>query len=172
MKKLIFDACSLIYLTKIGIKEKLPLLGEVIVSRNVKAELLADIEKFTEAKILKKNIEKKIINESKAKLENLFSSKNLGIGEKETIEISVEVKGIPITDDHRAINFALSLGLKPKTSEVILLDLLSKEIIDYKEFGDYFKELAVIKMLKPEVLAFFKNKAKQIINQKNDKNKE
>ncbi len=164
MKKFVFDACSLIYLTKIQLKEKLPLLGEILVSLTVKNELLADVEKFREAKTLKKNINKKLIKENNSKIENIFSSKKLGKGEKETIEICLKVKGIPVIDDHKALNFALSLGLKPKTSEVIILDLFKQNIIDYQEFKLFFKELAVIKALKPEILSLFKNKAKEIIN--------
>ncbi len=164
MKKFVFDACSLIYLTKIQLKEKLPLLGEISVSLTVKNELLADVEKFREAKTLKKNINKKLIKENNSKIENIFSSKKLGKGEKETIEICLKVKGIPVIDDHKALNFALSLGLKPKTSEVIILDLFKQNIIDYQEFKLFFKELAVIKALKPEILSLFKNKAKEIIN--------
>jgi len=164
MKKYVFDACSLIYLTKIQLKEKLPLLGEILVSLTVKKELLADGEKFTEAKTLKKNIAKKLIKENKSKLEHVFSSKNLGKGEKETIEICLNFEGIPVTDDHNALNFALSLGLKPKTSEVIIFDLFKENIIDYQEFRFFFKKLAVIKALKPEIFSLFKNKAKQFIN--------
>ena len=164
MKKFVFDACSLIYLTKIQLKEKLPLLGEILVSLTVKNELIADVEKFREAKTLKKNINKKLIKENKSKIENIFSSKKLGKGEKETIEICLDIKGIPVTDDQKALNFALSLGLKPKTSEVIILDLFKENIIDYQEFKLFLKELAVIKALKPEILSLFKKKAKEIIN--------
>ncbi len=72
MKKFVFDACSLIYLTKIQLKEKLPLLGEILVSLTVKNELLADVEKFREAKTLKKNINKKLIKENKSKIEHIY----------------------------------------------------------------------------------------------------
>jgi hypothetical protein len=60
MTKFIFDACSLIYLTKINLKEKLTKLGEVIVSQTVKNELIEEIDQFEDAKILNRNIENKI----------------------------------------------------------------------------------------------------------------
>jgi len=163
MTKFIFDACSLIYLTKINIKEKLTKLGEVIVSQTVKNELIEGIEQFEDAKILNKNIENKKIKESSYKLKKLFTTKNLGQGEKDTIEICLKDEGVLVTDDHRALNLALSVGLKPKTSEVILLDLLKKSAIDYKIFSKLFEELATIKALKPEVVKFFYKKAKEII---------
>ncbi len=164
MTKFIFDACSLIYLTKINLKEKLTKLGEVIVSQTVKNELIEEIDQFEDAKILNRNIENKKIKESSYKLKNIFTtSKNLGQGEKDTIEISLKDGCILVTDDHKALNLALSIGLKPKTSEVILLDLLKKSVIDYESFTKSFDELALIKVLKPEVVKFFYKKAKEII---------
>ena len=162
MNKFVFDACSLIFLTKINIKEMLPKLGDVIVSSTVKSELIDDIEKLEDAKLLKKNINRKIIKESDYKIQNPFSTENLGKGEKETIEICLKSEGILVTDDSKALNLALRLGLKPKTSEVILLDLLQNEIIDQEKFTTLFRELAVIKALKPEVITFFNIKAEEI----------
>ena len=172
MRKFVFDACSLIYLTKINIKEKLPKLGDIIVCSTVINELVEDINKFDDAKTLKKNIKKKIIKESDYKIKDLFSTKNLGKGEKDTIEICLKDEGVPITDDHKALNLALSVGLKPKTSEVILLDLLEKSIIDSKRFKKSLFDLAVIKALKPEILTFFSKKAEEIIRIKKIKSME
>ena len=172
MKKYVFDACSLIYLTKINIKEMLPKLGDVIVSSTVKNELIEDIETFKDAKTLKKNIKKKIIKESDYKIKDLFSTKIMGKGEKDTIEICLKNEGIPVTDDHQALNLSISLGLQPKTSEIILTDLLRKSIIDYETFRILFGELAVIKALKPEIITFFNKKAEEIIKIKNNKSME
>jgi len=163
MTKFIFDACSLIYLTKINLKEKLTKLGEVIVSQTVKNELIEEIDQFEDAKILNRNIENKKISESSYKLKNFFTTKNLGQGEKDTIEISLKDEVVLVTDDHKALNLALSIGLKPKTSEVILLDLLKKSVIDYENFTKSFEELALIKALKPEFVKFINKKAKEII---------
>jgi len=163
MPKFIFDACSLIYLTKINLKEKLTKLGEVIVSQTVKNELVEEIDQFEDAKILSRNIENKKIRESSYKLKNFFTTKNLGQGEKDTIEICLKDGGVLVTDDHKALNLALSIGLKPKTSEVILLDLLKKSVIDYEKFTKSFEELALIKAFKPDVVKFFYKKAKEII---------
>ncbi len=172
MKKYVFDACSLIYLTKINIKEMLPKLGDVIVSSTVKNELIEDIETFKDAKTLKKNIKKKIIKESDYKIKDLFSTKIMGKGEKDTIEICLKNEGIPVTDDHQALNLSISLGLQPKTSEIILTDLLRKSIIDYEIFRILFGELAVIKALKPKIITFFNKKAEEIIKIKNKKSME
>ena len=78
-------------------------------------------------------------------------------------EISLKDGCVLVTDDHKAINLALSIGLKPKTSEVILLDLFKKSVIDYESFVKSFDELALIKALKPEIVKFFYKKAKEII---------
>jgi len=160
----VYDACALIYLTKINVKKKLPLIGSIIVSPTVKNELIADIDRFSDAKILKHNIDNKMIEERKIKLNNVISSRTLGKGENETIMICVKNKGIPVTDDYQAINYALNCGLKPKTSELILLELLEKNIISHKEFQISFNELAHIKSLKPDIVLFFKNKAEEIMN--------
>ena len=168
MKKFVFDTCSLIYLTKIQIKEKLHLIGNIVVSQTVKNELIEDLDLFSDAKKLKLNLDKSIIKESKLKLDDMFSSENLGKGERESIELCIKSKGTLITDDHKALNYALNLGLRPKTSEVILLDFLQQGIINYTEFKAFFKELAIIKALKLEIISFFKNKAKNIINKKKE----
>ena len=69
------------------------------------------------------------------------------------------------------MKLSLNLGLKPKTSEVILLDLLEEEILNYKEFKTLFKELAMIKSLKPNIISYFKKKAKNISYEKNNESK-
>jgi len=163
MRLYVYDACALIYLTKIKVKEKLPLLGSVLVSPIVKNELIADIDRFSDAKLLKKNLDNKLIEERKVKLNNVNFAKNLGKGENETIVICIRNEGIPVTDDSQAINYALNCGLKPKTSELILLELLKQQIISYEEFQTMFEELVHIKSLKHEVILFFKNKAEEII---------
>lgn len=171
MKKFIFDACSLIYLTKINLKEELPKLGDLIVSFTVKNELIEDINRFEDAKILRQNLKKKLIKESNYKLKNIFASKNLGKGEKDTIEICLKDEGIPVTDDHQALNLALNVGLKPKTSEVILLELLQESVINFEMFKISFDKLAQIKALKPEIVNLLYKKAKKInqIRKKNQK---
>ncbi len=170
MINLVFDACSLIYLTKIQMKEKLPRLGTIIVCKTVKNEIIADTDKFSDAQILKTNLEKGIIKELDLKLKQIPQFTNLGKGEKETIEICVKKEYLPITDDHQALNYAISCGLKPKTSETILLDFLREEIISYQEFKKVFKKLAIIKSLKADIIGFFNQEAKNIIKE-NEKNK-
>ncbi len=159
----VYDACALIYLNKIKAKEKLTLLGSVIVSSTVKNELAADIDRFSDAKLLKHNLDNNVIEERKIKLNNVSYSKNLGKGENETIVICIKNEGILVTDDHQAINYALNCGLKPKTSELILLELLKQNIISHNEFQIFFKELAHIKSLKPDIVLFLKKKAGEII---------
>jgi len=144
-------------------------LGKIYVSQSVKRELISDVDRFDDAKILKGNIKNNLINISDFETTNRFSNLNLGIGEKDTIEICLEEEGILITDDHKALNLALGIGLKPKTSEIILLEFLKKSIISYKDFQKSFWELARIKNLNPEIISFIFGKANEIIKNRNQK---
>ena len=168
MNKIFLDACSLIYLTKIQIKRRLPQLGEVFIGPSVKNEVIAEFEEYPNAQTIRENIEKNIIKELKKRVEKLPELSNLGIGEMETIELCLQETGIFVTDDHQALNYAISRGLKPKTSEVILLDFLTEDIIELQEFKTLFKKLALIKSLKPEIVEFFIQKANEI--KKKEKN--
>lgn len=56
-----------------------------------------------------------------------------------------------------------------KTSEILLIDLLKRSIIDYEKFNTLFGKLAVIKALKPEIITFLNKKAEEIIKIKNNK---
>jgi len=166
MRKFVFDACSLIYLTKVNIKEKLPLLGKIFIGEIVKKEVISDLDRFPDARKIKSNLEKKNILIDEIKKRNLKFEKNLGLGEKESIEISIKKNRILVSDDLKSINYALSLGIKPKTSEIILLELLNEDIINFDEFMNSFLKLASIKLLDYEVISFFQEKANEIINQK------
>jgi len=163
MKIFIYDACSLIYLTKINVKEKLVQLGSVNVSPIVKSELISEKEKYSDAKVLNENLDKKIIEEMKFKRGKSIFSKNVGKGEDESIQLCLEIDATLVTDDHHAVNIALNAGLKTKTSEIILIDLLKEGIISYEDFKIYFRELAQIKLIKPEIVLFFAEKAMEII---------
>jgi predicted nucleic acid-binding protein len=163
MKIFIYDACSLIYLTKINVKEKLVQLGLVNVSPIVKSELISEKEKYSDAKVLKENLDKKIIEEMKLERGKSIFSKDVGKGEDESIQLCLQIDATLVTDDHHAVNKALNAGLKPKTSEIILIDLLKKGIISYEDFKKYFREIAQIKVLKPEIVLFFTDKAMEIV---------
>ncbi len=52
--------------------------------------------------------------------------------------------------------------MKPKTSEVILLDLFKESIINFKRFKVSLNKLAQIKTLKSEIVKLIYNKAKEI----------
>ena len=163
MKIFIYDACSLIYLAKINVREKLVHLGSVNVSSIVKSELISEKEKYSDARVLQENLDKKIIEEMKLKRGKSIFSKNVGKGEDESIQLCLQIDATLVTDDHHAVSIALNAGLIPKTSEIILIDLLKEEIINYEDFKNYFRELAQIKVLKPEIVLFFTNKAMEIV---------
>jgi len=162
MNKMIFDACSIVYITKLDMKEMLPKLGANMIGAIVKSEVIAERDKFPDAKKIESNLYNKILKEFKPINEDLPQIINLGEGEKESIEICLKENATFITDDHHALNYAISRGLKVKTTEVLLLDFLQEGIIDIKEFETQFKKLALIKSLKTNVIDFFMDKAHQI----------
>lgn len=122
------------------------------------------ISKFSDARRLKENLDKNIIEVSRNKTKGRRIPGNIGMGEYESIALCLEIDALFVTDDHQALNLALNTGLKPKTSEIILIDLLKKKIINYESFKVYFLELAQIKSLKPEIVLFFNEKAREIEN--------
>jgi predicted nucleic acid-binding protein len=156
MSYYIFDSSSLIYLTKIQVKELLPNLGLINISPIVKIELINSPDKYPDAKILNQNVEHKIIHEIKEDKIRLPLNENLGSGELETIELSIKRNGIPVIDDKQAFNYARGRGLKPITSEIILISLVQQGVISKPEFEIKLNKLASIKSLKLDVVAFLK----------------
>ncbi|MHC1591867.1 MAG: hypothetical protein ACXQS8_07265, partial [Candidatus Helarchaeales archaeon] len=152
-KNLVFDACSLIYLTKISLKETiLSLSNEIMIPTSVKEEVLVNIEASKDARIINANIKSGDIKEEKIKESIMF--KNLGRGELEAIKLAETHNYILVTDDKLAINLGLNRGLKVKTTEILLFDLLKEKIISHKMFKEKLFELQKIKTLKPDVFQF------------------
>lgn len=142
-------------------KEKISLLGcRIVVSPTVKSELIAEPEKYPDAVILEKNVRKGLIQEIPIEIHKMVTPKSIGRGEHETIVICASKGGIPITDDQPAINLAISKGLKPKTSEIILLELLKNKTITPEEFQKSFQSLCEIKALKLDVITLINQKAR------------
>ncbi len=159
----VIDACSLIYITKINCKEKLATLGTFFIGDEVEKELLHGLERFPDAQTISNNINRKkilILNTEDIVISKIFDK--LGPGEAETIQIAVEKGFQLVTDDQEAIKLAISQGLKPKTSEILLLMLLESEKINYGQFISNFNKLAKIKLLKTDVVEFFTKKAEEI----------
>jgi predicted nucleic acid-binding protein len=166
MTEYYYDACSLIYLTKIGAKELLPCLGRVNICVTVKDELLEDEGKHPDAKTLKENIDNCVIHIQESELILTSSISNLGKGEKETIEYCLSDEAILVCDDRQAVNYAVGRGLIPKTSEFILLDLFDKNVLAEEEFNEKFGRLATLKQLKLSIVDFFKTRASEIAKKK------
>ncbi|MBD3197880.1 MAG: hypothetical protein GF317_22705 [Candidatus Lokiarchaeota archaeon] len=96
-----------------------------------------------------------------------FSNRNLGLGEKDTIELCLKEGGVLVTDDHKALNLTLGIGLRSKSSEIILLDFLKNSILSYKDFQKSFWELTQSKILNPKIISLLFDKAKKIIKTRN-----
>jgi len=160
--KYVIDACTLIYLTKIDMKEIFLDTFNVIITESVKAELLRDVDKFPDAKIIKKNIDKKKLASTKFEDVNKLESINLGQGELDTIRIALHQELIPITDDLQGIRYAKSKGQTPKTSEIIMLKLYETEMITLKDFIEKLQNLASIKSLSIEIVNFFIEQAQSL----------
>jgi len=163
MDSLYFDACSLIYLTKIGMKELLPTLGyNLFLCPVVKEEVTTEPEKYPEASTLGENIEKSIIQEVSNENPSNPAPVSLGKGEREMIELCLSMGGIPVTDDHQALTYARGRGLLPNTTEIILLDFLEKQVKTINEFRQRFDRLTIIKNLKPSIVNLVLQKADTI----------
>ncbi|MHA1369123.1 MAG: hypothetical protein ACTSWN_04280 [Promethearchaeota archaeon] len=147
---------------KIGVKERLSALGSIIIGSTVNRELLTDLEKYNDAKVIKDNLEKKLIQKSKIEVKEFLEISNLGKGELETINICKKTGAFFVTDDHLALNYALRQGVIVKTSETILLKLLKRSIIKRAEFDNYIKKLIKIKSLKQDMIDFIYKKADEI----------
>ena len=127
MKKIVFDACSLIYITKISLKNLIMnTFSNIIIPTTVKKEVLFDSEKYSEANTIKKNFESKKLTEKKIQIKKI--TKNLGQGESEAISLADEEESLLITDDKLALNLAINRGVQVKTTETLLLILLKKKI--------------------------------------------
>ncbi len=164
--KYIIDACSLIYLTKIDLKEIFLAHFNVVIVESVKAELLRDVDKYPDAKIIKNNIDQKKLASSKFTNSNKLESINLGQGELDTVRIALHQELIPITDDLQGIRYAKSQGLTPKTSEIMLLKLFEAKKISFKEFTEKLHKLAAIKSLSIGIINFFMEQAKSLNREK------
>ncbi|MHA1785034.1 MAG: hypothetical protein ACTSVE_07525 [Candidatus Helarchaeota archaeon] len=153
MEKLVIDACSLIYITKISLKETIiKAFKNIIISEAVKKEVLQDLKKYSEAKFIEKNItSKKIKNKT---IKNIRTSKNLGQGGLKSITLAEIEKSPLLTDDKLALNNGIIYGIQVKTSEILLIELLKDGIINYKTFKEKIHELQTIKILKPNLFQF------------------
>ena len=147
-------------------KEKLQQLGKILITPAVKIEVLTDIDKFPEAKVIKQNLDKNIVQEIKMSIKQLPQINNLGKGEKETIESCIKEGDVFVTDDHQALNYAISRGLKPKTTEIVLLDLLKEKRITIKEFEEVFNQLVLTKSLRPKIKELILEKAQEFENER------
>ena len=160
----IIDACSLIYLTKISVKEDILKLGEINIAQSVKSELLVNAGAFLDAQIIQQNIQARKIHVISTTIP--YPTKVVDWGEQESLNLCKQTKETLICDDKRAINVAQAQSIRIQTSEMILLELFRLEMISYDKFEESFKKLARIKSLSAEIVEFFLLKAKHIRNSK------
>ena len=157
------DACSLIYLTKINFKERLLKNLKIIITNTVKCELLADLSKYQDAKIINSNIVAQKIEIKD--IENVSTKLNfLGKGEAESIENALRNKYPLICDDIQAIKYAKKQDLTVITTEIVLLNFLRSKWITDNEFSTFFHQLARIKSLNPEIIDYIKQKSEELPN--------
>ncbi len=170
MTTLYFDACSLIYLTKIEAKELLPRLGcDICIGSVVMEEITHEPKKHPEAQVLQTNLKKKIIQVVTQESSALSVPPSLGKGERETLHLSITKGGTIVTDDHLALKYARGRGLDVKTSDTILLELLRNQVITIEVFREKFNHLARIKTLKPAIVQLINQKAEAIAKQISNK---
>lgn len=160
MNKIVFDTCSLIYITKISLKKLITnVFSNIFIPTMVKKEVLYNPDEHIEGDTIKKNLDSKKIIERKIRITQF--TKHLGLGELEAINLAKDENALLITDDKLALNWALFRGIRVKTTETLLILLLKKKLIDFKLFMEKIIELNKIKTLKPEVFQFILNEARR-----------
>ena len=160
MEKIVFDACSLIYITKISVKELIiKIFSNILIPPTVKKEVLYDSDKYLEANIIKKNFDSKKLIEKSIKIKKF--TRNLDLGELEAINLAENEKSLLITDDKLALNLALNRGLQVKTTETLLILLLKERLLDFMLFVEKMNDLNIIKTLKPEVFQIIMKEAEK-----------
>lgn len=142
MKSAVSDSTSLIHLAKIGkinLLEKL--FDRIIIENGVYTEIVERGEKHSEVPLIKKLIEDNFISVKKATKK--IEIPDLHEREKMSISLCKEL-GIEnlLIDDEDGFNIARMLNLIPIRTTSILIILLDKKIIDFKEYKSSLKELS------------------------------
>ena len=142
--KAISDSTPLIHLAKIGKINCLKKIFEkIIIAKEVYHEVIERGEELGkgEIEIIKKLIEEKfiIVKESKEKIE----FPNLHAGEQTSLALcrELQIKNLLI-DEKDGFNVAVMLNLIPIRTTSILIILVDKKIIDFKEYKLSLKELS------------------------------
>ena len=134
--KAISDATPIIHLAKIGkIVYLKKIFEEVIIEKEVYKEIIENKKSLdkVEAEAVKRAINESIIKVKEVKED--LEIPNLDIGEKKSILLAKELKiNNILIDEKEGFNAAIVFGLTPLRTTSILMFLLDKKIIDFKEY--------------------------------------
>lgn len=142
----VLDSSALIYLGKIGLLNKLKLLGEkFIIPSKVYQEVVVIGEEKNEPEVslIKELIVKKVflVKIAKGKIE-VFPS--LSEADKEVLLLAKETNSIAIIDEIYANNVAESYGIESHGTIYLILKLLKEKIIKKNEAIDYVDKIIKI----------------------------
>lgn len=140
--KIVADSTHLIHLAKIGKINLLKnLFDKIIIENEVYKEIVEKGEKHNEVPLIKRLIEQEFISVKKTNQE--ISILDLHEGEKMSISLCKKLKIEDILiDDEDGFNASRMLNLMPIRTTSILIILLDKRIIDFKEYKSALKDLS------------------------------
>ena len=142
--KVISDATPLIHLAKIGkINFLEKLFDKIIIEKEIYKEVVEEGENFNKTEVLLINnlIKNKFIIVKEAK--KIIEIPSLHKGEKKSISLCRELKIKELLiDEKEGFNSATMFGLNPIRTTSILIILLDKKFINFKQYKSSLRELS------------------------------
>ncbi len=144
----IFDSMVLIHLTKLGkLEEKCELFGDITIPEAVKNELLYDIEKHPDAKIIESLLNENKIKVKKADLNqvNRLRAFKFEGGELEALALTLSNPGsVLFSNDPKLRNIANLLNIKLIDTLAILISQYKNKLESKEELLRHLNELKKI----------------------------
>ncbi|MEJ5327430.1 MAG: DUF3368 domain-containing protein [Candidatus Bathyarchaeia archaeon] len=148
MKKLVFNATPLIYLTKIGLSRIFEeLKDEKLTSPSVKREVVNEGKRKGVAdaiildKLFLKGVFKIVEPKDKNFLESLLQTRGLHVTDAEVLTVAKEQRGTAIIDDEVARRTAKIYGISYAGTPYILAKAVSEEIITKEKAKQAINEM-------------------------------
>ena len=164
---LVADSSTLILLAKTGMLDIFlhELKGELIIPEAVERECTSNNEYF-DAILIAHRIEKGKIKVSKitnrTMCEKLMEDFNIASGEAEALILTLEKKGLLLTDDKKAINASRILYLPFSTALDILIRMREKGVIDSDDANAILEKLAHYGRYSKEIISDAKERIEQV----------
>ncbi|MBI4430613.1 MAG: hypothetical protein HY587_02750 [Candidatus Omnitrophica bacterium] len=157
LKMIVCDASSLILLSKAGLASPLTDAFKVVVPEHVYRECVSDysLRHFPDALAIQQWAQDKVIEIKKVQsVKKIDYLHKLGPGEKEAIELCMELPGsILLTDDGDAVRAARYLRVPFIISPVVAVDLFKLGKISFERAKQAIEKLSIIGRYVPNIIA-------------------